>query len=56
MCSTRSGAPEHALGAPPMPAAPRQPRVHAHARTYKSHPGLDRTPLRATDPTRAQVR
>jgi hypothetical protein len=34
--------------------APFQPR--AHARGYKSHPGLDRTPLRATDPTRAQVR
>jgi hypothetical protein len=46
-CSTRSGAPEHALGA-------RQPRVHARA--YKSHPGLDRTPSRVADPTQAQVR
>jgi hypothetical protein len=34
----------------------RQPRVHARARAYKSHPGLDRTPPHATDPTRARVR
>jgi hypothetical protein len=33
---------------------PRQPRVHARA--YKSHLGLDRTPSRAIDPTRARVR
>jgi hypothetical protein len=36
--------------------APCQPRVHARARVYKSHRGLDRTPPRITDPTRAQVR
>jgi hypothetical protein len=35
---------------------PRQPRVHARTRAYKSHPGLDRTPPRVDDPTRAQVR
>jgi hypothetical protein len=37
---------------------PRQPRVHARARAlaYKSHPSLDHTPPRATDPTRARVR
>jgi hypothetical protein len=34
--------------------APCQP--HAHARNYKSHPSLDRTPPRVPDPTRAQVR
>jgi hypothetical protein len=34
--------------------ASRQPRVHGRA--YKSHPGLDRTPTRVADPTRAQVR
>jgi hypothetical protein len=33
-----------------------QPHVHARARAYKSHPGLDHTPPRATDPTRARVR
>jgi hypothetical protein len=27
----------------------------ARARGYKSHPGLDRTPLRVPDPARAQV-
>jgi hypothetical protein len=36
--------------------APCQPCVHARARGYKSHPGLNRTPLRIPDPTRAQVR
>jgi hypothetical protein len=46
----RSGAPEHALGAPPTRAAPRR------ARAYKSHPGLDRTLPRTTDPTQARVR
>jgi hypothetical protein len=35
---------------------PCQPRARAHARGYKSHPDLDRTPPRVTDPTRAQVR
>jgi hypothetical protein len=34
--------------------APCQPR--AHARGYKSHHGLDRTPPRVPDPTRAQFR
>jgi hypothetical protein len=33
-----------------------QPHVHALARVYKIHSGLDRTPPRVTDPTRAQVR
>jgi hypothetical protein len=37
----------------PMPC---QPRAHDRARSYKSHPGLDRTPPRVPDPTRAQVR
>jgi hypothetical protein len=36
--------------------APRQPRVHARAHAYKSHPGLERTPPRATDQTLARVR
>jgi hypothetical protein len=36
--------------------APRQPRVHARAHAYKGHPGLDRTPPRATDPAQARVR
>jgi hypothetical protein len=49
-CSTRSGAPEHALGAPPTRAALRR------ARAYKSHPSLDCTPPHATDPTQARAR
>jgi hypothetical protein len=32
-----------------------QPHAHTHARVYKSHPGLDRTPPRVPDPARARV-
>jgi hypothetical protein len=35
---------------------PCQPRAHARARNYKAHLGLDRTPPRVPDPTRARVR
>jgi hypothetical protein len=35
--------------------APCQPRAHAHARGYKSHNGLDRTPPRDPNPARARV-
>jgi hypothetical protein len=39
--------------AQPRAAPTSRPRC---ARAYKSHPGLDRTPPRATDPAQARVR
>jgi hypothetical protein len=57
-CSTRPG---NARARPRRSAHPRgpalcQPRAHAHARGYKAHNGLDRTPSRAPNPARARVR
>jgi hypothetical protein len=36
--------------------SPASCHARAHARGYKSHPSLDRTPPRVPDPTRARVR
>jgi hypothetical protein len=54
-CSTRPGDARARPGARPRArrAALRQPR--AHARGYKAHPSLDRTPPRAPNPARARV-
>jgi hypothetical protein len=48
---------EHASVLGPAPAALRNARSRAHARTraYKADPGLDRTPLLALSLARAQV-
>jgi hypothetical protein len=54
-CSTRPGNARACPDAQPRArrAALRQPR--GHARGYKAHPGLDRTPPRAPNPARARV-
>jgi hypothetical protein len=57
-CSTRPGdararSQRSAHARSPTPC---QPRAHARACGYKSHPGLDRTPPRVPDPTQAWVR